>query len=153
MKKTFLLLLLISLIACTEKSKTINKQKKSIYSSIYSSNDVVKVDGLVSFKRDMSKVTGTIHGFHSNGNQKEAYEVLNGKLNGFRNSWNEVGEQSFEGHYKNGMKEGTWRIWWPNRQLRSVSNYKNDQLNGIRKRWSMDGKFISEDMWIGNNKQ
>lgn len=149
MKKIITVILLISLISCKEKPKNNNKSNDTIYDS----NNVVNVNGVVSFKRDMTKVTGIVHGFHSNGNQKEAYVVTNGKLNGFSNSWNEEGQQRYEGHYVNGEKDGLWKFWWPNGQLKVESNYENGMLNGVKKSWDRYGELISEDFWINNNKQ
>jgi antitoxin component YwqK of YwqJK toxin-antitoxin module len=150
MKKILILLtILIFTIACKDNPKSIDNSSETIYDS----NDVVKVDGVVSFKRNMEKVTGIIHGFHSNGNQKEAYKVIDGIQNGFSNSWNEEGQQRFEGFYKNGEKDGLWRFWWPNGQLNAESHYQNGMLNGTKKTWDRDGNLIAEEVWVNNNKQ
>jgi antitoxin component YwqK of YwqJK toxin-antitoxin module len=149
MKKIILLLSVIAFIGCKdEKQKTDHSSD-----NIYSSNDVVKADGKVYFKRDMKEVTGIIHGSYDNGNNKEAYQVKNGVLNGFNNSWNEEGQQRYEGHYKDGKQNGLWKFWWPNGQLKAESNYRNGKLNGTKRSWDRFGSLISEESWIENNKQ
>ena len=147
MKKILILtLILISSISCKDKPKSIDKPSYTIYNS----NEVVRVDGVVSFKRNMERVTGIIHGFYDNGGQKEAYEVIDGIPNGFSNSWNEEGQQRYQGHYENGEKSGLWRFWWPNGQL---SHYQNGMLNGTKKTWDEYGKLTAEEVWVNNNKQ
>jgi len=150
MKKILILtIILISSISCKDKPKSVDKSSDTIYNS----NDVVKVDGVVSFKRNMEKVTGIIHGFHNNGGQKEAYKVIDGIQNGFSNSWNEEGQQRFEGFYKDGKQDGLWKFWWPNGQLKAESNYRNGMLNGTKRTWDRYGKLTAEEVWLNNNKQ
>lgn len=149
MKKIIPIFILISLIACKEKTKEPDKPSDTIYSS----NDVVKVNGIISFKRNMENVTGIIHGLYDNGTQKEAYRVVNGVQNGFSSSWNEIGQQRSEGFFIDGKQDGLWRFWWPNGQLKAESHYKNDMLNGTKRTWDMNGKLTANEVWLNNNKQ
>lgn len=152
MKKVLLLLVFATILCCKEKNDKTNISEQSIENT-YDAEDVVMVDGVVYFKRDMTKVSGIIHGSHSYMIPSESYRVENGIRNGFSNSWDEQGQKRFEGNYKEGKQDGIWRFWWPNGQLKAESIYENDMLNGKKRTWDRYGNLTSEEQWVNNNVQ
>jgi antitoxin component YwqK of YwqJK toxin-antitoxin module len=43
---------------------------------------------------------------------------------------------------KDGRKQGTWKDFWENGNIRSEGNYRNDKRNGIFKEYMTDGKLF-----------
>ncbi|HEY1038512.1 MAG TPA: hypothetical protein VGF30_03860, partial [Bacteroidia bacterium] len=67
--------------------------------------------------------------------------VLNGK-------WTQnyaVGMPWIVGYYENGQRSGQWQEYYQGtKQLCRTERWRNDKLNGLRKRYSMEGKLIEE---------
>ena len=103
-----------------------------------------------------------------NHNEHQARDEKNykdGQLHGPNRLW-ENGILMFEINYKNDIKDGLDKEWWPNGQIKSVANYKDGALfewsewddnsllrkerknNGkyeIYKKWDKDGNLIYEE--------
>lgn len=70
---------------------------------------------------------------------------LNGKLNGRWEQNYAVGIPWIVGYYENGKRSGQWEEYYKGTKvLCRTENWRNDKLNGIRKRFDMDGRIIEE---------
>lgn len=49
-----------------------------------------------------------------------------------------------EGNYKNGEKDGPWKNWFKNEQLKTEVSYKDGEFNGVLKSWLENGKAVRE---------
>lgn len=72
-------------------------------------------------------------------------EGENGVLNG---AWIQnfaTGVSWIEGYFNNGNRTGQWKEYYQGtNQLCRTENWRNDQLNGVRKRFDRSGKLIEE---------
>lgn len=85
-----------------------------------------KIKGVVLF--DNSPFSGVLFSVFTNGSKKYEQEILEGK------------------------KHGTETMWYPNSQIRSVSEFSNGVLNGSQKEWYWNGASAREMKFV-NGKQ
>ena len=52
-----------------------------------------------------------------------------------------------QGEFKNGLKEGKWKRWYPNGELKSVENYKHGLKNDIQIYYNKNGDIEKEIMF------
>lgn len=72
-------------------------------------------------------------------------EGVNGKLNGKWIQNYEKGLPWIEGYYLNGQRSGQWKEYYQGTtQLCRTENWRNDKLNGVRKRYDRQGRLIEE---------
>ena len=53
----------------------------------------------------------------------------------------------YEGHYKDGKKEGTWTSWYENGQKKYEDTYKNGKNHGISLSWYENGQKSAYKMY------
>ena len=73
--------------------------------------------------------------------------ILNGLKQGKFRHWHENGQLKIEGIYKNGIEEGLFRGWYENGQLEEEVNFKNGKLNGLARDWYENGELEKEVMY------
>lgn len=61
------------------------------------------------------------------------------------------GKLASEGLYQNGMRNGTWRNWYPNGKLKDSLFYKNDELYGEQLNYDSTGKLYMRKNQFGKN--
>lgn len=72
-------------------------------------------------------------------------EGANGVLNGKWTQNYAVGIPWIIGYYENGKRSGQWQEYYQGtKMLCRTENWRNDKLNGIRKRFDRDGNLIEE---------
>ena len=118
MKKISLYILLIILFSCSDQSRYLVEE-------IISPND-----SLTYLKKDMSLLNGDVYSSH----------YYKSDIN--RSTFN-IKDTLFIGKYKNGKKEGLFRTYWKNKQLKEEKNYKNGNLEGDNKKYYENGKILS----------
>ncbi len=95
--------------------------------------DNYNTDGLISLSKDSIKRTGIwLKGEGENG-------ILNGKW--IQNAYN--GKLWIEGFYNNGNRTGQWKEYYQGTKiLCRTENWRNNKLNGLRKRFNRQGELI-----------
>ena len=67
---------------------------------------------------------------------------INGKFHGLWKGFNDNGQLSWIGNYKNNKLEGPWESFYANgRQLRSRKNYINGKLHGLWELYHKNGQL------------
>ena len=75
-------------------------------------------------------------------------EGEDGVLNGIWIQNYDVGVPWIEGYYENGNRTGKWKEYYPGtNKLCRTEHWREDKLNGLRKRYDMEGKLIEEIMF------
>ncbi|MDQ3108367.1 MAG: hypothetical protein M3R17_00600 [Bacteroidota bacterium] len=75
-------------------------------------------------------------------------EGTNGVLNGRWEQHAGVGMPWIVGYYENGKRSGQWQEYYQGtKQLCRTEHWRNDKLNGSRKRFDMEGNLIEELMF------
>jgi antitoxin component YwqK of YwqJK toxin-antitoxin module len=75
-------------------------------------------------------------------------EGVNGVLNGRWTQNYGVGIPWIEGFYANGKRSGQWKEYYKGTaKLCRTENWRNDELNGVRKRFDRQGKLVEEIMF------
>jgi hypothetical protein len=79
-------------------------------------------------------------------------EGSNGVLHGRWVQNYAVGQPWIVGYYENGQRSGQWQEYYQGtKQLCRTENWRNDKLNGVRKRFDRAGKLIEEIMFKDGN--
>ena len=100
----------------------------------YKSDQITITDNLIYLKHDMSLLSGKVK------DALMAGLVLEGKREGVWREWHPNGQLKKECTYSNGEQEGLYRSWWSNGQLGTEANHKDGKLNGIHRKWYKDGR-------------
>jgi antitoxin component YwqK of YwqJK toxin-antitoxin module len=66
--------------------------------------------------------------------------IINGKENGLAKGIYNSGEKLLERNFVDGKREGLFKQWWPNGNLRYLFSYKNDKYEGAQYIFFPDGK-------------
>ena len=84
--------------------------------------------------------------WYDNGQIQEirAYSEFTGQLNGKCLQYFEDGTLSAVVNYKDGLKDGLWRIWHPNGELAYKLHYKNGERTGTWKGYDQKGDLLFE---------
>ena len=64
-------------------------------------------------------------------------------LDGYFIQHDKKGNLCIQGQFLDGLKNWTWKFWYPNGQLRSIENWKTGVKSGVFVKYSADGKIIS----------
>jgi len=102
---------------------------------------VTTVDEKCYYKYDMSPVTGTVIGHHENGQLKVKATYKDGIRDGSYKLWWNNGRLKLEMTYKNGKENGLRKYWNDKGGLGSTMTYVNGKINGISKSWFYDGNL------------
>lgn len=92
----------------------------------------------------------------SNGQLLEQYQVIETKegsfiKDGFYKRWFPNGQIKNQGDYVKGKRHGNWKLWFLNGQLSEDINFKKDSLDGDFKKWNENGIMINEGKYeLGN---
>jgi antitoxin component YwqK of YwqJK toxin-antitoxin module len=79
-------------------------------------------------------------------------EGVNGVLNGKWEQHAGVGMPWIVGYYENGKRTGQWEEYYQGtKQLCRTEHWRNNKLNGIRKRFDMEGNLIEELLFKDGN--
>ncbi len=79
-------------------------------------------------------------------------EGANGVLNGRWVQNYAVGMPWIVGYFENGQRSGQWQEYYQGtKQLCRTENWRNDKLNGVRKRFDRSGKLIEEILFRDGN--
>ena len=84
--------------------------------------------------------------WHNNEQIREirTYKDSTGVLNGKCIQYFEDGSVSAIVYYKNGLKNGPWRIWHPNGNVAYELQYKKGERIGVWKSYNPEGKLVFE---------
>ena len=92
------------------------------------------VNGVMNYKEIM--FTGQLVTYDKKGHLKTKIEYNNGKKNGKENRWYPDGSVSIERFYRSGIKIGTHRAWWPNKNQKFIYHFnKKGEYDGNVKEW------------------
>lgn len=68
---------------------------------------------------------------------------------GLEKMYYEDGSLKAEGQLENGIKNGTWKFYYPSGALSSIENYADDQLDGEIEYFDEHGNKIAHEQWNG----
>lgn len=54
---------------------------------------------------------------------------------------------------KDGLKQGVWKDYFPNKRLKTEKRFKNDKLNGYLKQYNRQGKLESATLYLNGEEQ
>lgn len=80
--------------------------------------------------------------YHPNGNIAETGFFLNGQKHGTWQVFDELGNKSMEGNWKNGVKDGNWTTWHNNGTLHFLLVYESGK-RVIATQWDPNGSLIA----------
>lgn len=100
---------------------------------------------LVLFAASVYSQTNTDTTYYENGSKKEVLSFNDDlKLEGQCFTWTIDGVQTGLASYKNGIKHGVWKIWWPDGTLAYEMYYEKGEKTGIWKQYDEKGNLIKE---------
>jgi antitoxin component YwqK of YwqJK toxin-antitoxin module len=83
--------------------------------------------------------TGITTDFHKNGKLRLRWGMADGKMHGLVEEFNDKGIQVTSKLYKNGLRHGETRYYFPEGQLMKVVQYENDVEAGPEQLFNRDG--------------
>jgi antitoxin component YwqK of YwqJK toxin-antitoxin module len=129
---------------------------------IINANDITEINGTFYFKLDMTLdtdksnmtlVTGKVNEFYETGQLKEEVTFKEGKRDGIWKLWDENGNLMAEGIYKDGKDLNTvFKSWYENGQLSKQATLKDGKAEGNFKEWYKNGQLKQEGTFK-NDKQ
>ena len=128
-------LLLIVAVGC---SKTNDMEHLEIRNGLYYEKNAKKpFTGVIASDYANSQIYG--RGY--NGIIFTKGEIIEGKKEGLWKEWYSTDKQFFEGHFLNGLGDGT-HIWWhPNGEMLAKGNYFEGKRHGLFKKWYETGSI------------
>lgn len=82
------------------------------------------------------------------------YEDINGKYQNTYKRFNEEELLIYEAHYKDGLKNGSFKEWYENgKQLKEECFYKDDEFDGHRREWYENGQLKKVSFYINGEKE
>ena len=120
-----------------------NNSEKSKSNKYHIDNDVLLGDvgwDIYRLKSDSSLINGVLYC-----DSGIMGNIVDGKRDGPYKEWGLNGNLRIEGNYNKGSLQGYFRFWWENGNLSSEGNYHNGQRwDGIHRRWYKNGQLSSE---------
>jgi hypothetical protein len=144
----FVILLVVSQTSCNLLNSDIDSEKVNVDNST----------SVFTFKEDGKKVTGTVVCYAIDPSTGKKYkesigEVKDGKR--IKRGLNYYPNGSINAEYsydENGLVTGTGKVYYPNGQLYSTTEFKADKKSGISKEYNDDGKQLKEIVYNSGNK-
>ena len=91
--------------------------------------------------------TGRFLKFYWNGQKKEEFRTVNGKIEGQVVSYYSTGQMKAFGEFKDGKPVGALLQYYENGQKKSSSYFENGKLRG-QKKYYEDGRLESENYYV-----
>ncbi len=110
------------------------------FSETVSPNDLVIRNGIFYKKFTDIPFIGDVSG-QQNGT------IINGKRDGFWESYYESGQLNWKGSYKDDCLDGPWEYYYDNGQLSYKGNYIGGKEDGIFEHYKENGKFHKKEKW------
>ena len=110
------------------------------FSETVSPDDLVVRNGIFYKKFTDTPFIGEVSG-RQNGT------VINGKRDGFWESYYENGQLNWKGNYKNDNLDGPWEYYHKNGQLSFKGNYVDGKEEGSFEHFKENGKFEKRETW------
>ncbi|MDO5104647.1 toxin-antitoxin system YwqK family antitoxin [Capnocytophaga sp.] len=87
--------------------------------------------------------------FHVNGKLSELWNLANGELHGAYLSMNSEGKKEVEGNYTNGLRDGTWKYYYQDKDnfLEKETPYVRGNKEGVFKSYHRSGKLYTEGFY------
>ena len=80
-------------------------------------------------------------------NGRQNGTIINGKRDGFWESYFENGQLNWKGSYKNDNLDGPWEYYHKNGQLSFKGNYVDGKEEGSFEHFKENGKFEKRETW------
>ena len=110
------------------------------FSETVSPDDLVVRNGIFYKKFTDIPFIGEVNG-RQNGT------IINGKRDGFWESYFENGQLNWKGNYKNDNLDGPWEYYHKNGQLSFKGNYVDGKEEGSFEHFKENGKFEKRETW------
>ena len=119
-------------------------------------------DGVEEYDYAQDTIVGTVNLFSYNGHLIRTIPYENGKENGLAKLYDTLGTiigtiEYVDGYIvkreyvnrtdPNGMKQGHWKFFWENGNLKLDGYYQNDKKSGFFKHYDKDGNFSQIEKW------
>ena len=136
MKKLLLILLCVPLIGLGQ--------------NVYHEDSVnTPRNGFATLKKDMSKITGKVNHWFSDGNLEGYTNYKNGLKHGEEKIFHDEGHIEFEGSWYEGNPDGIHKTWSRKRpgHLIILCKYTKGKKIGLWKKWHDNGQIILEEKY------
>ena len=110
------------------------------FSETVLADDLVVRNGIFYKKFTDVPFIGDVIG-HKNGT------IINGKRDGFWESYYDNGQLNWKGNYKDDCLDGPWEYYHENGQLSYKGNYKAGLEEGLFEHFQKNGKFEKKERW------
>ena len=110
------------------------------FSETVLADDLVVRNGIFYKKFTDVHFIGDVIG-HQNGT------IINGKRDGFWESYYDNGQLNWKGNYKDDCLDGPWEYYHENGQLSYKGNYKAGLEEGLFEHFQKNGKFEKKERW------
>ena len=110
------------------------------FSETVLADDLVVRNGIFYKKFTDTPFIGEVIG-HQNGT------IINGKRDGFWESYYDNGQLNWKGNYKDDCLDGPWEYYHENGQLSYKGNYKAGLEEGLFEHFQKNGKFEKKERW------
>ena len=110
------------------------------FSETVSPNDLVIRNGMFYKKFTDVPFIGDVSG-------KQNGTIINGKRDGFWESYYENGQLNWKGNYKDDCLDGPWEYYYDNGQLSYKGNYIGGKEDGIFEHYKENGRFHKKEKW------
>ena len=149
MKLLFFLSIFITIVSCSEISKTENnsKNQNSLKAPVIIDNTKVLKEQLVLNQLEGKwyyngvPYSGYSLKFHPNDTLGEKLGFYEGKREGIAKKWSENGVLRVESFYKQNRLDCVYKTWWENGVLASQSHYTNGVKQGLENEWYPTGQL------------
>ncbi|MCA1751369.1 MAG: toxin-antitoxin system YwqK family antitoxin [Cryomorphaceae bacterium] len=92
--------------------------------------------------------SGKVISFYDSGSLEETGYLVKGKRSGNWNKYDEeTGSKTYEAHYIDGLKHGSWKVWDANGVLRIESYYDKGKRAGTWKMFDEEGNLFEQKQY------
>ena len=100
----------------------------------YSNEDGISYTEFFAFNKTIGKNIDDLRDSDCCSLLLQKYNKSKPKDGWFRRYW-ENGNLRYEWYFKNGVQHGISKSWWPSGQIKNIQHYKNGVLDGELKGW------------------